>query len=67
MSVADNLPSVLYIPPAASGADRSLSVARVLKQAIELLEQCDYPAEAEESGDVDVIIGNLGILLSRVR
>lgn len=67
MPCADTIPTVLYIPPSTSGADRSLSVHRVLKAAIELLEASDWPEEFYESGDGEVIVGNLKILLAHCR
>lgn len=65
MSLSIKLPAVLQRPNVPGG---SLSVERVLKQAIDLLRLVDSgtPIDSVDTGDVDVIVGNLEILKASI-
>jgi hypothetical protein len=62
MSTASKLPTVLLIE---GRGDRSLSVARVLKQAIHLIDAGTF--EGVDDQDIEVINGNLRLLLDAVK
>lgn len=62
LSMSETLPSVLQIPKV---RDRSLSVYRELKNAVDLLHKGDFPGVADE--DFFVIVGNLEILRDAVK
>lgn len=61
---ADKLPSVLFVPCSTAGYSNSLSVERVLKQALELLEQCDVSPSLEDR--LITCLDDLGTLLAHI-
>jgi hypothetical protein len=60
---ANELPAILHID---GKGDCSLSVARCLRQAIDLIEKSDWPKTIDPE-DGEVILGNLQILLSKIK
>lgn len=65
MTMATKIPSVLQIPCSTPGFSNSLSVERVLKQAIQLLETGNSPTQ-EHGQQVQVTIDDLQAMIDRL-
>ena len=63
--IANKIPSVLYVACSTPGYSNSLSIERVLKQAIELLDTSNSPTP-EHGEQVGIVIDSLQTLLDNI-